>query len=326
MVHDAGLAGDVLGDRDALVLRLVREHRAGHDVADRPDAGDLGAEVVVGLDLAALVGSRPAASRSRPSMLGLRPIDDEHRVGRRASSPRRPRRARASRSPCRRRRSTPVTLVDSLSSKPCFLKSLATSLRTSPSKPGRIWSRNSTTVTFAPSRRQTLPSSSPITPPPMTTRCSGTLGSASAPVESTTTFWSISTPGSGVTDEPVAMTMFFAAHGLVADLDGVRVRERGTALQPVDLVLLEQELDAAGQLLDRLAPSRRASGRGRARRRDLDAELGERAVGGLLEQLGRVEQRLGRDAPDVEARAAQRLARLGARGRSPSCAARIAAT
>jgi hypothetical protein len=29
-------------------------------------------------------------------------------------------------------------------------------------------------------------------------------------VESTTTFWSISTPGSGVTDDPVAMTMFLA--------------------------------------------------------------------------------------------------------------------
>ncbi len=38
----------------------------------------------------------------------------------------------------------------------------------------------------------------------------GTLASSSAPVESTTTFWSIVTPGSGVTDEPVAMMMFLA--------------------------------------------------------------------------------------------------------------------
>ena len=35
---------------------------------------------------------------------------------------------------------------------------------------------------------------------------------------------------------------------------------------------------------------------------------------GFLEQLGRVEQRLGRDAADVEAGAAQRLAALGAGG------------
>ena len=38
----------------------------------------------------------------------------------------------------------------------------------------------------------------------------GTLGNASAPVESTITFWSISTPGSGVTEEPVAIRIFFA--------------------------------------------------------------------------------------------------------------------
>ena len=38
---------------------------------------------------------------------------------------------------------------------PCFFMILLASLRTSPSKPGRIWSRNSTQVTLAPSRRQT---------------------------------------------------------------------------------------------------------------------------------------------------------------------------
>ena len=45
---------------------------------------------------------------------------------------------------------TPVTLVPSRNSMPCFLKILLASLRTSSSKPGRIWSRNSTQVTFAP--------------------------------------------------------------------------------------------------------------------------------------------------------------------------------
>ena len=74
----------------------------------------------------------------------------------------------------------PLTFAGDLgrgcNSKPCFLKILAASLRTSPSMPGRIWSRNSTTVTLAPSRRQTEPSSSPITPPPITTRWPGTSG------------------------------------------------------------------------------------------------------------------------------------------------------
>src|SRR3546814_13886131 len=55
MVHDAGLARDILCAGDAFVLGLVREHRAGNDVADRPDAVDRGAEIMVGLDLAALV-------------------------------------------------------------------------------------------------------------------------------------------------------------------------------------------------------------------------------------------------------------------------------
>ena len=104
----------------------------------------------------------------------------------------------------------PVTLVEVRMSKPCFLKIFAHSLRTSPSMPGRIWSRNSTTVTLAPSRRQTEPSSSPITPPPITTIWPGTLPSSSALVESTIRSWSISTPGSGVTLEPVAMTKFLA--------------------------------------------------------------------------------------------------------------------
>ena len=40
------------------------------------------------------------------------------------------------------------------------------------------------TVTWLPRRRQTEPSSRPITPAPMTTRCLGTCGSDSAPVES----------------------------------------------------------------------------------------------------------------------------------------------
>ena len=57
-----------------------------------------------------------------------------------------------------------------------------------------------------------------MTPPPITIMCSGTLGSASAPVESTITPASLSTatPGSGVTDEPVAMRMFFAVTDLPA--------------------------------------------------------------------------------------------------------------
>src|SRR5204863_300424 len=61
-----------------------------------------------------------------------------------------------------------------------------------------------------PSRRHAEPSSSPMTPPPMATMRLGTCGSSSAPVESTIRSWSMAMPGSGVTDDPVAMTIFFA--------------------------------------------------------------------------------------------------------------------
>ncbi len=37
----ARLPSDDLGDRDAFVLGLVREHRPGDDVADGEDAGDV---------------------------------------------------------------------------------------------------------------------------------------------------------------------------------------------------------------------------------------------------------------------------------------------
>ena len=58
--------------------------------------------------------------------------------------------------------STPVTLVPSLNTMPCFFRIFSNSLDTSPSMPGVTRSRNSTTVTLAPSRRQTVPISRPI--------------------------------------------------------------------------------------------------------------------------------------------------------------------
>ena len=58
VVHDSGQAGDILGNRDAFVLGLMSEHRAGNDVANRPDAGDAGAEVM-------LAQSKPSAPPSQ---------------------------------------------------------------------------------------------------------------------------------------------------------------------------------------------------------------------------------------------------------------------
>ena len=81
---------------------------------------------------------------------------------------------------------------------PCFWKKRWLCFATSPSIPGRMRSRNSTTVTSEPRRRQTEPISRPMMPAPTTSSRFGTLFSSSAPVEVTTRCSSIATPGSGV--------------------------------------------------------------------------------------------------------------------------------
>ena len=77
----AGLAGDPFGDGDAVLLGLVREHRAGDDIADGPDAGRGGAEVVVDLD--ALLVVELHAGLVEAEAVGERPAadGDEHLVG-----------------------------------------------------------------------------------------------------------------------------------------------------------------------------------------------------------------------------------------------------
>ena len=192
---------------------------------------------------------------------------------------------------------------------PCFSNRRCAWRRTSPSMPGSTPSRNSTTVTCAPSRRHTEPSSSPITPAPTTSRCSGTLASASAPVDDTMRFSSISMPLSRATSEPVAMTMDLVSSVCVLPSAPLTSTLPGAAMRPapmkgVDLVLLEQELDALDVAVDALVLERHHRreielGRGHA-----DAHLAE-AVAGLLEQFGGVQQRLRRDAADIEAGAAE---------------------
>ena len=98
--------------------------------------------------------------------------------------------------------------------------------------PGTMRSRNSTTVTCAPSRRHTEPSSSPITPAPTTSSFSGTLPSASAPVDDTMRFSSISMPLSRVTSEPVAMTMFLVSSVCVLPSAPLTSTLPGPAMRP----------------------------------------------------------------------------------------------
>ncbi|MCY1283855.1 hypothetical protein D9M69_291110 [compost metagenome] len=119
---------------------------------------------------------------------------------------------------------------------PCLASERCRVLAVSPSRPGQMRSRNSTTVTCAPSRRHTEPSSRPITPAPITTRCLGTSGRDSAPVESRMRWLSISTPGSGVGSEPVAMTMSLACSTCSPPSAPLTTTRPGPSIRPQPLI------------------------------------------------------------------------------------------
>mmetsp|Transcript_38241 Transcript_38241/g.118180 ORF Transcript_38241/g.118180 Transcript_38241/m.118180 type:complete len:222 (+) Transcript_38241:536-1201(+) len=89
-----------------------------------------------------------------------------------------------------------------------FLSAEMSASDASPSRKGEHLGMNSTTVTLLPRRPHTEPISRPMTPPPMTTRCFGTLFIARAPVDDMTFFSSNGRNGSGVGSLPVAMTTF----------------------------------------------------------------------------------------------------------------------
>ena len=127
----------------------------------------------------------------------------------------------------------PVTLDDSLNVMPCLSKMRCTCRQTSLSIPGKIRSSNSTTITLEPRRRHTEPSSSPMTPAPMTSIRSGTSSSTSAPVEETMRFSSMSMPGKRATSEPVAMTI--ALPSMVSFLPSAVLTSTlpGAAMRPV---------------------------------------------------------------------------------------------
>src|SRR3546814_9310389 len=114
-------------------------------------------------------------------------------------------------------------------------------------------------------------------------------------------------PRSTRTDTLFPCTTLFRSH-----VNGVVGRELRIALQPVDLVLLEQELDAAGQALDRVL-ALAVHGVEVELGLHLDPHLLHRPAGRGFIVFRRVQHRLRRDAADVEAGAAQRLAPLGAR-------------
>ena len=102
-----------------------------------------------------------------------------------------------------------INFDPSLISKPCFLKSFRDSLAISLSAINKKLSIASITVTFEPNLAQTLPSSRPITPAPITPSVFGTSLKFKAPVLFTIFFSSNSAALISIGDEPDAIIIFF---------------------------------------------------------------------------------------------------------------------
>src|SRR5690606_16633205 len=88
-----------------------------------------------------------------------------------------------------------------------------------------------------------------------------------------------------------------------------RCHDTAFALHPFDLVLLEEELDTLGVAVNRFILEGEELLQIELRLRDINAHA-RKACSRFVEKLGRMEHRLGRDATDIEAGAAQRVAFL----------------
>jgi hypothetical protein len=128
---------------------------------------------------------------------------------------------------------TPVILTPVCTASPCRAKVLRASFATASSAAPRNAGSASSTVTFAPSRRQTLPISRPMTPAPTTPSRAGTSRIASAPALSRTRSLSNATPGSARGFEPVAtITCFVTSAAGVAPF--ARIAQPACAPPPLN--------------------------------------------------------------------------------------------
>ena len=153
-----------------------------------------------------------------------------------------------------------VTLVPVSTLMPCFLNERSSSAETASSSTGTRRGSSSMIVTSLPKRRKIDANSTPTAPLPMMAIDFGTSFRSIASSLVMIRLRSISMPGTLRGCEPVAtMISFFAVSVCllaVGDLDLALAGEPAAALDPVDLVLLEQQLDAAGQALDDLVLAR----------------------------------------------------------------------
>ena len=169
----------------------------------------------------------------------------------------------------------------------------------------------SITVVFAPSRCQTLPSSRPMTPPPITPRRAGTAENSSAPQEST--IFSPSKRCKGQLDRHRAggqhHVLGLQQLGLTAvwrKADLVGRQQMTVTKQAGDAVGLEQLLYAAGELPNDGGLARLHHRQIQFGLADVNTVAGE-FVASPVKQLRRLKQRLGRNAARIQTGATERV-------------------
>ena len=322
-VERALLTRGHFGGHLAFVHRLVRQHRRRGDVADGEDVRHVGAHLLVDRNEAALGHLDPGELRADGLAVGhatdrhQHPL--EHLRGRRLVA------LEADAQPVRTapRPGDLGVEQDLLVARPDARSSGRTR---SGSQPGISCPVSSTTLTLAPSASYTHAISSPMMPPPITSRPPENSGSSSAPVESMMR-GSSGSPGSRTASEPAAMMHCskrmrsepLAAH----DLDDVRAHEAPRAAHHLDLALLRQHPQPAGELGDDGGLPRAQLARSMLRLTEGDAALAH--LRGVLDDLGGVQQRLRGNAADVQAHATELGQRSTSVTLSPRSAARNAA-
>ena len=157
----SGLPHQQFRERDALLLGLVREHRSGDHVADRIDARNVGRVMRVHLHATALVQRHARRLQTNP-IIERPPADrDQHHLGLQFL-----RRSALGRLHGQRHAVLGLGRAGHLGRQleldPELAEHALESAADLAVHAGTRRSRNSTTVTSAPSRRHTLPSSRPI--------------------------------------------------------------------------------------------------------------------------------------------------------------------
>ena len=134
---------------------------------------------------------------------------------------------------------------------PCFLKDFSSSAEIDSSSAGTMRGSSSMIVTWLPKRPKIEANSTPTAPLPRMTIDFGTSRRAIASSLVMIRLRSISTPGTLRGADPVAMTISLVAVRLCVSPSTTstlpRAGNRGGALDPFDLVFLEQEFDALGK-------------------------------------------------------------------------------